>query len=573
MAKIILLALMCTLILPGTAQIKWESSSTMLSSNEWTNYSTTYIPPEDENTKPVLVTAIPYNGIYSHNDEYGKAFSMSFTNSLFSYVSGLSANAQQLFTYDSSNVYFITPGIHPANAAMYEYRVLLNGKKVITPWTSVKQFTDDNFQLNNFKKHLGFLGGYKTTWGNAIVAELRRKGDDSLLASSAVYWMETAPQLLQIYTPGDLSELLSLLKTTYNPYQPQVPGEEMLKWRKRYKSNELDPVTGLPRKLMLQPNETNVLFYLTSGIYQKDAVEYQLTRNDAVVINWQPNDYNNSFIWLKELSHGEYHLRVRYAAQRQNVLDYPFEIKSAWYQTVLFKLVTGILFLAFIAAIYFYYRLVKQQRQTKAEQSKKQQLGLELKAIHAQLNPHFIFNSLSSIQGLINTNDTEAANQYLSEFGSLMRSTLTGTENNFTVLVNEITTLDSYLKLEQLRFGFSYAIHVDETIDRQEADVPFLLLQPLVENAVKHGIAGKKTDGNITVTFTRASGDMIATVRDNGKGFSAVNNSNNSGYGLKLTRDRIALLNEVMSDRKLRLDINSSNTGADVKIYFLNWLV
>lgn len=545
-------------------------STKQLTLREWYNYSTTYQPPEDENTKPILVTAIPYNGIYSYNDQYGMPFFLSFSHSLFGFVSRLSTKTQQLSTYDSSNVYFITPGIHPSNAALYEYRVLLNGKTVITPWTTIKQFTDDNFQLNNFKKHLGFLGGYKTTWGNAIIVELRRTGSDSLLASSAVYWLETQPQLLQIYTPGDLEELLSMLKTSYNPYTPEVPSGELLKWKTKYNSKQLDPITGLPKKLILEPGETSVIFYLSSGIFKRNAIEYQLLKNNKVVVKWQPNDKDNSFIRLKQLTHGDYQLLIRYSAQRHNVTQYSFELKPAWYQTTVFKLAAGFLLAAFISAIYLFYRLRKQQRRTRAEEAKKQQLALELKAIHTQLNPHFIFNSLSSIQGLINTNDTKAANLYLSEFGSLMRNTLTGTDNNFTTLVNDLITLDNYLKLEQLRFGFMYTITTDESIDTAETEVPFLLLQPIVENAVKHGVAGMQEKGVIAVTFTRDGNNIIATVQDNGKGFSA---PAKTGYGLKLTRDRIALLNQMMNGRALDLTVVGNAPGVVVKINFINWLI
>ncbi|MCS3794837.1 sensor histidine kinase [Niastella sp. OAS944] len=568
--NIVLCLLLPFWAMQGVAQIKWSKSTTPLTNKDWQNYSTTYQPPEDENTKPVLVTAIPYNGIYSHEDEYGLPFSMSPGNSLFGFVSRLSAKTQQLFTYDSSNVYFITPGIHPSNAALYEYRVLLNGEKVMVPWTTVKQFTDDKFQLNNFKKHLGFLGGFKTTWGNAIVVELRKTGSDLLVASSAVCWVETKPRLLQIYTPGDLEDLLSMLKTSYNPYSPEVPSGELLKWKTRYASNQLDPETGLPKKLVLQPGESSVIFYLRSGIFKRNAIEYQLLKNNKVEVNWQPNDNDNSFIRVKQLTYGDYQLFIRYSAQRHNVTQYSFEVKPAWYQTGLFKLVAGFLLVAFIAAIYLLYRLIQQQRRTRAEEAKKQQLALELKAIHTQLNPHFIFNSLSSIQGLINTNDIKAANQYLSEFGSLMRNTLTGADKNFTTLANDISTIDNYLKLEQLRFGFTYTICTDPGIDVRETDVPFLLLQPIVENAVKHGVAGMQERGAITVTFKRHDNNIIASVGDNGNGFP---DKAAAGYGLKLTRDRITLLNQTMSDRSLHLTIEDNMPGTVVKINFINWLI
>jgi len=554
----------------GIAQVKWNMSTAPVTGNEWSNYSTTYIGPEDENTTPVLVTAIPYNGIYSYRDQYGLPFSMSSNNALFGFVSRLSNRAQELDTYDSSNVYFLTPGIHADNARMYEYRVLLNSKTVITPWTTIQQFTDDNFQLNNFKKRLGFIGGYSTTWGNSIVVELRKKGSDSLLAVSAVYWRQTKPRLLQIYTPGDFEDILNLLKTNYNQYTPQVPSWEQVKWQKRYESNQLDSITGLPKKLILEPGENSVIFYLRTGVYKKNAVEYQLQKDNVVVRSWQPNDNDNSFIQLKNLTHGNYRLLVRYSAQRHNVASYDFMLKAAWYQTTIFKLAAGFLLAAFLTAIYLYYRLIKQQRRTREEEAKKRQLALELKAIHTQLNPHFIFNSLSSIQGLINTNDTKAANQYLSEFGSLMRKTLTGTDSNFTPLANDVSALDSYLKLEQLRFGFLYTITIDEDIDVRETEVPFLLLQPVVENAVKHGIAGMQDKGRIIITFKPNGNNMTATVQDNGNGFAYLAKT---GYGLRLTRDRIAVLNQALSDKSIAINIENLMPGAAVTINFVNWLV
>jgi len=567
---LLLLLLLSVQSLGGIAQIKWGNSAKPLTNSEWSNYSTTYIPPEDNSTRPILVTAIPYNGIYSHNDQYGLPFSMSSSQAAFGFVSRLTSQAQYLYTYDSSNVYFITPGIHPSNAALYEYRVLLNGKTVITPWSTIQQFTDDRFQFNNFKKHFGFIGGYTTTWGNAIVVELRKKGEDSLLAASAVYWKETQPGLLQIYTQADLEDLLSTLKSNYNPYTPQIPAGALDKWKKRYSSSQLDPATGLPKKLILEPGENSVIFYLRPGIFKRDAIEYQLLKNDKVTIGWRPNDNDNSFIRLTGLTHGNYRLLIRYSAQRHNITEYTFELKPDWYQTNIFKIVACILLIAFIAAFYLLYRLIKQQRRARAEKAKRQQLALELKAIHTQLNPHFIFNSLNSIQGLINTNDIRGANQYLSEFGSLMRNTLTGTDKNFTNLANDISALDSYLKLEQLRYGFQYQINIAEDIDTGETDMPFLLLQPVVENAVKHGVAGMKDAGMITITFQRSNNHMTAIIQDNGNGFSA---PGKTGYGLKLTHDRISLLNQVMHDRLLTLDIKNGDRGAVITIHFHNWFI
>jgi two-component system LytT family sensor kinase len=545
--------------------------TTQLADKSWSNYSTTYQGPETENTTPTIVAAIPYNGIYSHNDEYGSPFAMTFDSSRYSFMSYLSKNAEQLDTYDSSNVYFLTPGIHPNNVDKYEYRVTLNGKTVITPWGSIRQFTDDWFQLNAFKKHLGFLGGYKTVWGSFILVELRHKGSDTSFASALVYWKQARPKFLQIYTADDFSELLRLLKNTYNPYTPQVQQDELDKWQKLYPPEQIDPDTHLPKKLVLGPGANNIVFYLTTGVYKKEALEYELLRDGDVETPWRSNDFDNSFIWMKNLTYGDYVLRLRYSAQRHNITEYNFEVMPAWYQTGAFKAVLFGLIAVFFAAIFLLYRLVKQRRKTEAEQAKKNRLTLELKAIHAQLNPHFIFNALSSIQGLVNNNDIKGANHYLSEFGRLLRNSLTGGDKDFTVLQNEVVVLETYLTLERLRFGFTYSITIDGSINTSETEIPSLILQPLAENAVKHGVGGLQENGVININFIKNDADMVVTVEDNGKGFSTTDAA--SGYGLKLTRDRIALLNEVMKGQSIEFAITSNaGNGAVMRLVFKNWL-
>lgn len=154
------------------AQVKWSSSTKPADEIGWSNYSTTYIGDVSD-TVPFIVTAIPYNGVYSNADDINTPLDLSFDGSLFRFRSGLADHARKLYTYDSSEVYFLTPGIYKSNAADYEYRVTLNAKNIITPWTIVNHFSD--IGLNTFKKGFGFLGGYKASWGNYIIVELKRR--------------------------------------------------------------------------------------------------------------------------------------------------------------------------------------------------------------------------------------------------------------------------------------------------------------------------------------------------------------------------------------------------------------
>jgi hypothetical protein len=167
--------------------------------------------------------------------------------------------------------------------------------------------------------------------------------------------------------------------------------------------------------------------------------------------------------------------------------------------------------------------------------------NLELQAIQAQLNPHFIFNAMGSIQGLINKNEIEKANVYLTDFSKLLRNSLNNNEKEMVPLSEELGTLDSYVKLEKLRFNFQYTLYVDESIETSNVEIPALLIQPVIENAIKHGISGMGEKGELGVSFTRKSRDLVIEVRDNGKGFDVSQQS--TGKGIRLTRERITLLN------------------------------
>jgi LytS/YehU family sensor histidine kinase len=110
---------------------------------------------------------------------------------------------------------------------------------------------------------------------------------------------------------------------------------------------------------------------------------------------------------------------------------------------------------------------------------------------------------LSSIQGLVNQQDFKGANEYLTDFAQLIRSLLINNAKAETPLQREIYTLETYLKLEKLRFGFSYSIEIDENIDLSAISIPSLLWQPLVENAVKHGVAMLEASGRINILFIK----------------------------------------------------------------------
>ena len=255
-----------------------------------------------------------------------------------------------------------------------------------------------------------------------------------------------------------------------------------------------------------------------------------------------------------------YQLETRYVFQPESVEQYYFNIGPVWYENWRKWLISPLVIVIFV--------LVNRSAKTNARR-KQEAIEQKLRIVQSQLNPHFIFNSLSSIQSMMNTGRINEANVYLSEFSSLMRGALNVSDKIYNPLDNEISILGTYLKLEQIRFGFDYKISVQHGINSSEIELPVLLLQPMVENAVKHGVSGLKEKGLIKINFFSEGRKFICRISDNGKGYSQ--EQQEYGYGFRLTNDRIKLINEMTKHKTVELKVDSSE-GTVIKVIFNDWL-
>jgi LytS/YehU family sensor histidine kinase len=202
------------------------------------------------------------------------------------------------------------------------------------------------------------------------------------------------------------------------------------------------------------------------------------------------------------------------------------------------------------------------------------------KALRAQINPHFIFNSLGSIQHLILSDKKESAIQYLNKFSSLTRNLLENSIETTVVLSDEIKLLKKYIELEALRFdnSFGYDIIIAKDIDPDAAEIPMLIVQPFVENAIIYGLLNKKGDDKqLTITFSKGDTYIICEVEDNGIGRTASKKiqskykSDQKSRGIEVTQKRLQLLNPLeeknicIIDKGDRLG-QSSGTKVVIKI-------
>ncbi|MEJ6980011.1 histidine kinase [Pedobacter sp. P351] len=221
-----------------------------------------------------------------------------------------------------------------------------------------------------------------------------------------------------------------------------------------------------------------------------------------------------------------------------------------------------------LALVVLYFTKKRNKKKLEENEQQKNIAKLQLNSIRSQLNPHFLFNALSGIQNLMNKNEIDNANKYLSKFARLTRNVLDDKE--LISLSQERNLLDDYLQMEQLRFGFKYEINHSENLDLDNIEIPSMLLQPFVENAVKHGISQKTSDSKIIITFIKQGNDLVLTVTDNGNGFDTRKKSN--GLGLQLSESRIALLNSIYKDNRFTLAIDSTTSGTKINLTFTDWL-
>lgn len=213
------------------------------------------------------------------------------------------------------------------------------------------------------------------------------------------------------------------------------------------------------------------------------------------------------------------------------------------------------------------------------QEFKKQVLQSELQALRAQMNPHFTFNTLSSIQNYINRNDAENASKYLSKFAKLMRSIMENAKQTHVVLEDELSALALYLELESLRLRekFDYKIQVDPSIDQQYISIPSLLIQPYVENAIWHGITNKEGKGHVNVEINQNGNILKCVIEDDGIGRKAAmkiseRKRKHISHGMSITGERLELMNS-LNKNKLNVDIidkvneDENATGTRVEIF------
>lgn len=233
-------------------------------------------------------------------------------------------------------------------------------------------------------------------------------------------------------------------------------------------------------------------------------------------------------------------------------------INPAFYQTKWFLILTVLASAVTTLLLVLLYNQYKRRKREKEQITTKRITELEQMALRAQMNPHFIFNCLNSIQQFVYDKDIHTANRFISGFAKLVRQTLDNSSKSTISIADEVEYLNSYLTLEKIRFEnkFDYHITVDPAIKQEEYKIPVMLLQPYVENSIRHGIRYKKDGlGQINIHFTAEGNFIHCSIEDNGIGREKAKELKSRQHieyqskGMLLTRERVEAINKNMHDK------------------------
>ncbi|QTE21449.1 sensor histidine kinase [Polaribacter cellanae] len=311
-------------------------------------------------------------------------------------------------------------------------------------------------------------------------------------------------------------------------------------------------------QLAYNQNAVKISFNVNGLIFnQKGKYKYRLLGyNDS----WITTAIGESSVKYNSLPAGDYIFQVQpfldLEENKSEIKSLNFSIKKPFWETWWFIL--GILILVLGSIILYFRRKIKKKEQQRELEINKLSLdneliALKLENLRSQMNPHFIFNALNSIQEYIILNQKKLASEYLGKFADLIRTYLNHSSKGKITLKEEIDCLEMYLELEKLRFEdkLNYSITNSENLIPDAIYIPTMLIQPYVENALKHGLLHRKNERILTINFSidKQNSVVKCVIIDNGVGrekaeeFKARSGKNHKSFATKATKDRLALLN------------------------------
>ncbi len=326
-------------------------------------------------------------------------------------------------------------------------------------------------------------------------------------------------------------------------------------------------------KNMFSSNENHFTFrFSTADLNQKSSIKYKwrLVGFDNI---WTTPSYQQ-FATFPNLPPGNYRFEVQSLSNSDwsKIVSQSFVIDAPFWQKTWFYILLAISFLIIsLLTVVIIFKRIKRKNESERERliTERKMIELEQQAVRLQMNPHFLFNSLNAIKGAVAQQQTKEAKKAIDQFAKLMRAMLDNTKEGFVTIKKEIELIDLYLKLEQLNHSFVYSISIDESISTT-AKIPGMMIQPLVENAVLHGVS-LKANGEITINFKyQSSNYILCEVSDNGIGIQKSKENKRDSvhrYESKATtiiQSRLSLLTKEFKEVSFYTD--STDKGTTVRL-------
>ncbi|PKQ61712.1 hypothetical protein BZG02_14910 [Labilibaculum filiforme] len=395
----------------------------------------------------------------------------------------------------------------------------------------------------------------KLNFWNSKDGYFDQAGEQSVIDENQNIWVKTKNRLLKIETG---IEKRRLFKSKIRIQSIEISNQA---WEPD--STQVENWTQTPiAPIIFKYNENDITFTFGIDFCQNVSnvrFRYLLDGFDNKWSNWS----NSSEAVFSHLPSGEYTLKVE-GKHLSEGITIPFSVaitvQTPWWKMWWFIALSSLILCGIIyVAMWIYAYFIRKREKARTKQFNRV-IGLKMRSLQNQLDPHFIFNSLNSIQSFILEENKEYALGYLSDFSNVLRKKIENANKDFISLSDEIAYLQLYLKLEQMRFSnkFSYKINVNSAINPYKLKLPPMLIQPFLENSIRYGIAGLKTNGNLQVNFEiEKDGYLRCIIIDNGIGRKEAkklhldSNIKCHHKTMTITKDRIKLLNKVLSNGRV----------------------
>lgn len=413
-----------------------------------------------------------------------------------------------------------------------------------------------------------FLG---ETEGNAY-----RNVNNSDIDENGNIWLATTEGIVMV-------DANLILNTKYYPLKTVIDKVELFNTETDWSNyGAMDRWSKLPEEsVTLKHDENNISIHYHTINFVNSIAEQYYYKLEGIDQEWTGHG-NKTYVVYPYLKPGKYTFRAKSRNHTSGLYSteatFMFTILKPWYFQWWFIISMSVILMSTIALLYrMRIRYIRRQEKQKREIMTRIS-NLETKALQAQMNPHFIFNSMSSIQNFVIDNDVDEALTFMGHFSKVIRMTLDHVDNKTMPLQDELDYIAHYTELEKMRFdnSFEFLMEVDHEIDVFNTLIPPMLLQPIIENCIKHAFPDRSHKGRITLYIKPHGNDAYqCEIEDNGIGRAAAEqnksrkNLGHTSKGMKITNDRIRMLNKEDQER-YRLEIidlfNDENIACGTRV-------